>query len=24
VFTKNRDRLLKGEVAEAFFGRVIG
>jgi transposase len=24
VFPKNRDRLLKGEVAEAFFGRVIG
>jgi transposase len=24
VFTKNRDRLLKGEVAEAFFGQVSG
>src|SRR5499427_2841373 len=23
VFTKNRDRLLKGEVAEAFFGAVL-
>jgi transposase len=24
VFTKNRDRLLKGEVAEAFFAAVLG
>jgi transposase len=24
VFTKNRDRLLEGEVAEAFFGAVLG
>ena len=23
VFTKNRDRLLEGEVAEAFFGPVL-